>query len=281
MRLRILVDNSTLIDRYFLAEPAFSALLETGSGKVLFDLGYSSASLENARRMGEEILGVRYIVLSHGHLDHTWGLVPYIMAMTEARIVKRQCTRPTLVAHPDVFMTKKTGDLPETGTLLSEEKCGEHFDLRLSREPVWLFPDLVFLGEIPRRFAFEDATSSERRVKRSPEGVVPDPLLDDSALAYAGEEGIVIITGCSHSGICNIVAHAREVCGKDRVLDIIGGFHLAGAPAPRLEKTVSTLAGMGVVRIHPCHCTGFAARCRFSNAFQVEDIGSGWECAFR
>lgn len=281
MRLRVLVDNSTLIDRYFLSEPAFSVLIETGSGKVLFDLGYSCAFLENALRMREDILDVRYVVLSHGHLDHTWGLVSYIAAMTEARIGKKPVKRPTLVAHPEVFLTKKTGDLPETGMLLSEEKCREHFDLELSKEPVWLFPDLVFLGEIPRRFGFEEIVQSKRRMKQSPGGLVPDTLPDDTALAYAGEEGIVIITGCSHSGICNIVAHAREVCGRDQVLDIIGGFHLVGAPATRLEKTVTTLAGMGVTRMHPCHCTGFAARCSFSSAFQVEEIGSGWECEYR
>lgn len=281
MRLRVLVDNSTHIDRYFLAEPAFSALIETRSGKVLFDLGYSCAFLENARRMGEEILDVRYVVLSHGHLDHTWGLIPYIMALTEARIGKKTVSRPRLVAHPEVFLTKKTGELPETGMLLSEEKCREHFDLELTKEPVWLFSDLVFLGEIPRRFGFEEMVQSGKRMKKSPGGLVPDTLPDDTALAYVGEEGLVIITGCSHSGICNIVAHAREVCGKSKVLDIIGGFHLVGAPATRIEKTVSTLAGMGVTRMHPCHCTGFAARCSFSSAFPVEETGSGWECEYR
>jgi len=281
MRLRILVDSSTLVDRYLLAEPAFSALVETGSGKVLFDLGYSGAFLENSRRMGLDILDCRYIVLSHGHLDHTWGLVPYIMAMTEARTGKRPCTRPTLVAHPDVFLTKKTGDLPETGMLVSEEKCREHFDLQLSKEPAWLFPDLVFLGEIPRQFAFEGAGQSKKRMKKGPGGLVFDPLSDDSALAYVGEEGIVIVTGCSHSGICNIVAYAREVCGEERVLDIVGGFHLAGVPASRLEETVSTLAGMGVSRMHPCHCTGFTARCRLAGMFAVEEAGSGLECEYR
>jgi len=281
MRLRILVDSSTLVDRYLLAEPAFSALVETGSGKVLFDLGYSGAFLENSRRMGLDILDSRYIVLSHGHLDHTWGLVPYIMAMTEARTGKRPCTRPTLVAHPDVFLTKKTDDLPEAGTLVSEEKCREHFDLQLSKEPAWLFSDLVFLGEIPRQFAFEGAEQSRKRTKKGPMGLVPDPLSDDSALAYVGEEGVVIVTGCSHSGICNTVAYAREVCGEERVLDIVGGFHLAGAPASRLEETVSALAEMGVSRMHPCHCTGFAAKCRLAGAFAVEEAGSGWECEYR
>jgi 7,8-dihydropterin-6-yl-methyl-4-(beta-D-ribofuranosyl)aminobenzene 5'-phosphate synthase len=203
------------------------------------------------------------------------------MAMNEYFTEKRPCTRPVLVAHPDVFLTKKTDGLPETGTLISEEKCREHFDLQLSKEPVWLFPDLVFLGEIPRRFAFETVGQSKKRVKRGPAGLVPDPLIDDSALAYVGEEGLVIVTGCSHSGICNIVAHACEVCGDERVFDIIGGFHLADAPMSRIEETVSALAGMGVARMHPCHCTGFLARCRLADAFAVEEAGSGLECEYR
>jgi len=277
MRVRVLVDSSTLIDRYLLAEPALSVLIETGERKILFDLGYSGAFLENARRMNEDILGASHVVLSHGHLDHTWGLYPYIMAMTEARISGRPVIRPTLVAHPDIFSTKKTGDLPETGSLLSEEKCREHFEICLSREPVWLSPDLVFLGEIPRRFPFEEIAPSKKRMKKGPGGLVPDTLSDDSALAFAGKEGLVIITGCSHSGICNIVARAREVCGEETVSDIIGGFHLAGAPESRLEKTVSALREMGVLRMHPCHCTGLAARCRLAATFPVEETGSGSE----
>lgn len=54
----------------------------------------------------------------------------------------------------------------------------------------------------------------------------PDLVFDDSALAYASDQGLVIITGFSHAGTCRIVAHARKVCGEDRIGDIIGGFHL-------------------------------------------------------
>ncbi|MEM2124428.1 MAG: MBL fold metallo-hydrolase [Methanolinea sp.] len=281
MRIRILVDNAALTDRYYLAEPGFSALVETGDGRVLFDLGYSGAAVENARRMGEDILGAGYVVLSHGHLDHTWGLFPYIMAMTEARMEERQVARPTLVAHPDAFQTKKTGNLPETGSLVALEKCAEHFEIHLSREPVRLFPGLYFLGEIPRRYPFEDPGEQKKRVKRvAGGGLVPDPLLDDSALAYEGREGLVIVTGCAHSGICNTVARAREVCGGEKVADIIGGFHLAGASPERLERTVDTLRELSVSRMHPCHCTGEAAICRLAAAFEVGAVGSGWESEY-
>lgn len=274
MKLRILTDNSTLIDHYFLAEPGFSALIEADGGKVLFDLGYSDVFMRNALKMGQDLLDLSCVVLSHGHLDHTWGLVYLMAALTEAHIEKRSYMKPRLVAHPDVFLSKQSrSGLPETGSLISEEKCSGHFSLHLSREPFWLFDDLVFLGEIPRRYAFESVEPG--RMIRRDGAMGPDQMADDSAIAWKGKEGLVVVTGCSHSGICNIVAHAREVCGEDRVQDVIGGFHLMNAPESRLESMIGALADMGVTRMHPCHCTGFHAIHRLAEAFQVEETGSG------
>jgi len=278
MKLRVLADNSTLIDRYYFAEPGFSVLVETGAIRVLFDLGYSDVFQKNAVKMGQSLLDLDYVVLSHGHLDHTWGLVHLVMALTEAEIEKRDFRRPALVAHPDVFLTKQSGKVPESGALLSEEKCGEHFRLRLSREPLWLSDDLVFLGEIPRRFGFESPEPGRKR-KRS--GTIePDLMPDDSALAWRGRDGLVVITGCSHAGICNIVAYAREVCNEERVQDIVGGFHLMKAPESRLDAIASALKEMGVSRMHPCHCTGFNAVQRLARKFQVEETGSGLMCEY-
>lgn len=273
LRLRVLTDNSTLIDRYYLAEPGFSALIEEDGGKVLFDLGYSDVFLRNAMKMGQSLLDLEYVVLSHGHLDHTWGLVHLVMALTEAEIEKREYRRPELVAHPDVFLTKQSGKVPESGALLSEAKCREHFGLNLSRKPLWLSDDLVFLGEIPRRFEFEPQETG-RKLRRDG-AIEPDMMADDSALAWRGKDGLVVITGCSHSGICNIVAHAREVCREDQVQDIVGGFHLMKAPESRLDAMIGALRDMGVARMHPCHCTGFHAIHRLAEAFQVEETGSG------
>lgn len=279
MRVRLLADNSTLIDHYYLAEPGFSALIEVEGGKVLFDLGYSDVFYKNALKMDQALLDLTHVVLSHGHLDHTWGLYHLIAALTEAQIEKRNFSRPELVAHPDVFLTKRSGGtLPESGSLISEEKCSNHFRLVLSRKPLWLLENLVFLGEIPRRYPFESPEPG-RRIHR--EGFFePDRMADDSALVWCGKEGLVVITGCSHSGICNIAAYAREVCGEERIQDIIGGFHLLRASEERMHALVTTLSSLGVTRMHPCHCTDFAARKRLSESFLVEDAGSGLVCEF-
>ena len=86
---------------------------------------------------------------------------------------------------------------------------------------------------------------------------MPDFLPDDSALVYNGREGLIIITGCSHAGICNIISQARKITGVDRVADIIGGLHLLEPPAEQLQATVDYLKKIKLSRLHACHCTDF------------------------
>ena len=102
-----------------------------------------------------------------------------------------------LVAHPQTFASVSLPGLDELGSLLSREKLANHFTLQLSREPQKLSERLTFLGEIPRRNEFEAQAAIGRK-----DGAEEDDLvLDDSALVYQSDRGVVIITGCSHAGL--------------------------------------------------------------------------------
>ncbi len=271
----VLVDNHTLIDRYYLGEPGLSIVLEQGTKKILFDTGYSDVFLRNADRMGIDLLDLDHIVLSHGHLDHTGGLEHLIRLLTEAQIEKRPFHSPELIAHPFCFYPRPKPPLANIGSPISEERARMLFPLRLSREPVWITDRLVFLGEIPRHFAFEREPSGDRII-RMPEGVLaPDPLLDDSAMAYRSPEGIVLLTGCSHAGICNIVEYAREICGDRRILDIIGGLHLREPDRERMARTCEYLKAAGPRALHACHCASFLSRVALSTVCPVMDVGVG------
>jgi len=107
MKLTVLVDNNTLIDRYFIGEPGVSYLIEEEGKKILFDVGYSGAFIMNAEKLAVDLLDVDFLVLSHGHLDHTWGLMPLLRLYTEGMIEGLKVSKPTLVAHPLTFSTKK------------------------------------------------------------------------------------------------------------------------------------------------------------------------------
>jgi 7,8-dihydropterin-6-yl-methyl-4-(beta-D-ribofuranosyl)aminobenzene 5'-phosphate synthase len=273
MKLTVLIDNNTLIDRYFLGEPGVSYLVEDEGRKVLFDVGYSDAFITNARKLSVDLLDVDFVVLSHGHLDHTWGLIPLIRLYMEGMIEKLPVNKPTLVTHPLTLSSRTLGDLPQIGSLLSEDELSGYFDVELTREPVNLTERLVFLGEIERTNEFE---------AQNPIGTILDSgvekddfVVDDSALAYRSSAGLVIITGCSHAGICNIVEHARKVCGDERVVDIVGGFHLLDPPVEQLEGTIEYMESLCPGSVHACHCTDLNSKIALSRVVDLKEVGVG------
>lgn len=261
MKLTVLTENATRIDVYCLAEPGVCYAIEDGGELVLFDTGYSDVYVRNARTLGLDLSATGDVVLSHGHNDHTGGLA--FFPGTQAR--------PALYAHPGVFLPRRA-DGAEIGSPLTQAQAAERFDLRLSREPVAVTERLTFLGEIPRTLPFEPP---EAIGEVFADGAWrSDLLLDDSALVYKGQEGLTIITGCSHAGVCNIISYAREICGEERVAGVIGGFHLTEATS-RAARTGSWLAQNRVARPRPSHCTCFAACAVIHRAVPVQEVCVG------
>ena len=276
MDLHILADNSALIDRYLLAEPGLSMLIEDGEISVLFDTGYSGIFLNNARALGKDLTNLDYLVLSHNHSDHTWGLGTLVRLLTETRLNRLPCSRPALVAHPEIFLSVEDAFVDELGCLLSEDKASRHFPLQLTREPLALSPRLTFLGEIPRRHDFEGQLTFGRK-----QGAIEgDLVLDDSALVYRAAKGLVIMTGCSHAGICNIVDYAREVCGHEPILDIVGGLHLQSPPQRQMEGTVTYLQGVRPDAVHACHCTDLPSKIALARAVEMHETGVGLSLSY-
>jgi 7,8-dihydropterin-6-yl-methyl-4-(beta-D-ribofuranosyl)aminobenzene 5'-phosphate synthase len=297
MRLRVLNENTTMIDQYYLAEPGLSLLLEDGDVRLIFDTGYSGLFVTNAEAMAEDISTPTAIILSHGHDDHSAGLRHWLARFSSSQWPD---ALPALVAHPQAFNPKRDGDLA-IGSPLSLEDLSPHFALRLSAAPLEISPRFIFLGEIPRTNPFESqepigeiaavpgltpggnadmSTGKPPATTREPTWI-PDHLHDDSALVYKGDDGLVIITGCSHSGIVNIVEYAIKVCGDPRISDIVGGFHLLDAPPARLDFTRERLAALSPHTIHPCHCTDLAARIHLAAALPVKELGVGMEFHYR
>lgn len=278
MDITVLVDNNSLVGSYFLAEPGLSLLIEDGDTRVLLDAGYSDAFLVNARRKGLDLLHLDWVVLSHGHFDHTWGLDALIRHYFETASQKLPHSRPKLLAHPKAFISKQDKELPEVGMVLSEEKLGRQFELSLSVEPVWLTEKLVALGQIERTVEFEHPTQLGQRLEA--DGPVTDDVPDDTALAHVSDNGLVVISGCAHTGICNTVEHARRVTGVDKVHSVIGGFHLLGAKTERLDPTTDYLADLELESLYACHCTDLAAKIALARQCPIKEVGSGLKVSF-
>jgi 7,8-dihydropterin-6-yl-methyl-4-(beta-D-ribofuranosyl)aminobenzene 5'-phosphate synthase len=273
MQLTVLVDNNTFIDRYFYGEPGVSYLIEEKNIKTLFDVGYSDAFIKNAQKMNISLFDVDFIVLSHGHIDHTGGLEPLVKYYLEAAIEKIPHKTPTIIAHPLAFATKKLEVFEDIGSLMPENKLSLHFKLNPSKKPLWLSDDLVFLGEIPRKNDFEAQKPMGKRVINNM--TEDDDLSDDSAVVYKTSQGLVIISGCSHSGICNIVEYAKTVCRENRIVDIIGGFHLLQPEDVQLQKTLEYMKQLKPASVHACHCTDLKSKIALSGIVHLQEVGVG------
>jgi 7,8-dihydropterin-6-yl-methyl-4-(beta-D-ribofuranosyl)aminobenzene 5'-phosphate synthase len=280
MKLSVLVDNNTIIDRYFLGEPALSFFIEADNKRVLFDTGYSEAYMKNAQKLGIDLLDLDAVVISHGHVDHTWGLMSLMRLYAEHNFENAAFSRPALtkqpemIAHPTAFASKSfvALGLGEIGSVFSPEKLSRHFAMNLTKEPVWLTKNLVFLGEIPRNNDFEAKVA----IGQVHDGMTtPDYLLDDTAMAYKTPQGLVVIAGCAHAGICNTIEQAKRVCGDERIIDVIGGFHLLDPAPEQLAGTTDYFANLPVDALHACHCTDLASKIALAQVAPLKAVGAG------
>ncbi len=271
MKLTVILDNNTLIDRYFIGEPGVSYYIEEEDTKILFDVGYSNAFIENAQKMNINLLKTDYIVLSHGHSDHTWGLIPLIKLYSEAKQEKKPHSIPTLISHPLAFLSKSINNGEEIGSIIGEDNIKRHFKTNLNTSPIWITKNIVFLGEIERKNDYENKVPIGKVYINNKEE--EDYLKDDSALVYKSKKGLVIITGCSHAGICNIIEYAKKVCNEERVIDVIGGFHLLDPNENQLRKTVKYFKDLNLENIHPCHCTDLKSKIELSKSANIHEVG--------
>ncbi len=263
MKLTVLSDNNTLIDRYLLGEPGFSCLVEDGGKRFLLDTGYFGVFARNAEALGLSWRDVDGVVLSHCHDDHTKGLEAFFS----------EGPKPRLVAHPLLFRR-----VVSKGLVIScpypRAKLERFFDVQLSAEPMALTENLFYLGQIPRIYPYME----DPAVRQGEDG--PDRNLDDTALAYRGREGVYVITGCSHSGIGNILEQAKKVTGRNRVLGVIGGFHLRQMDE-RSRDILEYLKGEDIPCLYPCHCTALSVKVALGQEMHIEEVGAGtgleWE----
>lgn len=262
----VLVEAPLLLDRrlpeMLIAEHGFSVLVSaTKAGRtrhVMFDAGFSVGGLaHNMAALQLSLADVEAIVMSHGHLDHVGGLNGLLREHGRRGL--------PMLLHPDFWLRRRIAppkaapfELPTASRAAIE---GAGFEVIEERQPSLLLEgSLLVTGEVDRTTEFERGLPAHQAHRGG--DWAPDPLvLDDQALiAHVRGRGLVVITGCGHSGVVNIVRHAQRLTGETRVHAVIGGFHLNGpAFAQAVQPTVDALSALAPSMVVPGHCTGFDA----------------------
>jgi len=244
MKITILCENVAghLGAKVCLAEWGFSAYIQTKGVNLLFDTGHTNVYKKNAKNLNIDLDKTDFIVLSHHHWDHTGGLRFHDFSE------KKQ-----LIAHPEVIEK-----LPKN----QSKKLIKDFKIIRSKEPLEFSKDIFYLGEIPRENNFEAGNYKE------------DRMLDDSAIVIRTKKGAVVITGCSHSGICNICEYAKKVSGQD-LYAVIGGFHLFEEDRNAVNNTIAYFKSENVKYILPMHCVDFPTMVKFNINFGSKKYSTG------
>ncbi len=244
-------------------EHGFSAFIETDHGNYLFDTGGGRSIVSNSLTLNKDLKSIRKIFLSHGHYDHTGGL-------SEVLKVKGSVD---VHAHPHVFLDRiavtKENDREIRrfiGIRYKKrylESLGANFIFNTEFTEVG--KGLFLTGEVPRKTSFE---KPDPRLFSEIDGKPShDLFLDDQSLILDTEKGLVVVLGCAHSGMINILNHIIANTGKEKFYTILGGTHLDFLTSEQLEASIQSLKKMNVEKIGVSHCTGLKAAFRLHQEF--------------
>lgn len=247
MIIKTLVENTTIAD-VFDSEHGLSLYIETKKHKLLFDLGASGLFAENAEKMGVDLSTVDVVVISHGHADHGGGLETFLKRNTKAKIYLHA------KAFEKHYSNRSSGmaNIGLDGKLLPNERfvfTGNNFAID---EELELFSNVTGSRLNP--------SGNENLLMEKDAVLVPDDFAHEQNLIIKENGVTLLIAGCAHRGIVNIVEHYRTM-KNSYPSDVIGGFHLYNrskkkAEDPEVIRQIGEYLLTTGSNYHTCHCTG-------------------------
>lgn len=277
-KITIVCDNSVYHRTGLIAEHGLSILIESGEDTTMYDTGQGLGIINNLQVLNKDIRAIDRIILSHGHYDHVKGLM---------HILKYRDKEIPVYLHPDAFIekyayTENQGvpDIYAIGwphTREEYEKAGAAF--RSAAGITKITDNIYAFSDIKHEPGWKCLDAKLKRKEN--DALADDPFTDDLSLLLETESGPVVLLGCAHAGIIEILNEMSSETGHKKFHAVIGGTHLGSAPEDYIQKTIGTLKEYRVEVIGASHCTGFKAASAlavtFNNKFIHPAVGTVME----
>lgn len=254
--LKITILSTMLVgDTTGIGEWGFSALVEADGHRVLVDTGlHPETVLQNARDMNIDLSDVREVILTHNHGDHVGGL------LTLRRELMKKNPGALSIAHvgKGIFYSRPLPDR-EDNMMIAIRRDYEALGGKFIEHNDWaeIFPGATLTGPVPRKYP-EHNWSVAIKVQ-TPDGLVEDNIPEDQSLVLNTPQGLVVITGCGHAGIVNILTYTSAKFPDRPVYGVVGGLHLYPLTDEQLDWTADKMKDFHVVNLLGAHCTGIEA----------------------
>ena len=215
-----LYSNIPMPDTDLIGKHGQSFLIKSKDDQILMDTGADGPTLlHNMKILGIKPDDITHLILTHGHYDHTGGLPDFLRARTTDKELP-------IIAHPDVKENKRLKILfidKAKGFPVMGEHMEEHVKYILTKDPYTINSQVKTTGEITERPARDGKEPVMKHVINGKYEV--DPVWDDISIIIDTSEGQILITGCAHAGIENILLKVKKLSNKP-ILAIIGGTHM-------------------------------------------------------
>ena len=245
MKIFTLIENTNLKNSVLGSEHGISFYIETAEKIFIFDCGQSGLAWKNAGKLNLNLKKINFVVLSHSHYDHAGGFPALLKYVTPKKIYTGENF------WSEKFSKTDDGYIYRGAGFSADDLKNWGVEQKICRDILQIDENIFLIGNFIRRYEFE--IIPKKFVVG--ENKIQDNFDDEICLAIKSGGEIILIVGCSHAGILNIVSTVQERLNLP-IKMLIGGVHLQGADSERIEKTLRELGNFGIKKFFLCHCSG-------------------------